>query len=79
MTRTFATLEVSDRTFKEISESLRLAGYNHAFTADGKIDMHGIALACTPIIRCEHGVVDFEYCQECSAAYKAADKDPRNQ
>lgn len=50
MTHTYALLEVSESTYKEISEKLKAAGYSHAFhTEEGKngepaIDMHGIAL-----------------------------------
>ncbi len=44
-THTYALLEVSAAAFREVSEKLRAAGYDHAFDADGNvIDMHGIAL-----------------------------------
>lgn len=43
MTHTFAEMEVSRATFKEISDQLQAAGYHQAFV-DGAIDMHGIAL-----------------------------------
>ena len=42
-THTFAELEVSSETFKEIANKLREAEYSHAFV-DGAIDMHGIGL-----------------------------------
>jgi hypothetical protein len=41
---TYATLEVSSAAYLEISDLLKAAGYNHAFTEDGTIDMHGIGL-----------------------------------
>lgn len=44
MTHTFAKLEVSEKTYKEIKEKLEAAGYHHAFV-DGVIDMNGIGLA----------------------------------
>ncbi len=44
VTHTFATLEVSDRTFKEIKRKLKKAGYDHAFVDNNTIDMHGIGL-----------------------------------
>jgi hypothetical protein len=43
MTHTFAEMEVSHATFREVSDQLQAAGYTHAFV-DGAIDMHGIAL-----------------------------------
>jgi len=43
-THTYVTLPVSRTTYDEIAEKLRAAGYDHAFDADGLIDMHGIAL-----------------------------------
>lgn len=49
VTHTFATLEVSDRTFKEIKRKLTAADYGHTFINDGKIiDMHGIGLVSAP-------------------------------
>jgi hypothetical protein len=51
MTRTFATLEVSEPTFDEIRAKLVQAGYSHAIREDPGffelIDMHGIALVCS--------------------------------
>lgn len=44
MTYTYALLEVSETTYKEIRDKLRTVGYNHAFGNNGEIDMHGIAL-----------------------------------
>jgi len=44
VTHTCAQLEVSRRTYDEISELLRDAGYDEAFMQDGTIDMHGIGL-----------------------------------
>ena len=43
MTYTFATMDVSKKTYDEIAGKLREAGYDHAFV-DGALDMHGIAL-----------------------------------
>jgi hypothetical protein len=48
MTRTVATLDVSERTFQEIANKLRAAGYQHLFMADGSIDMYGIAITVAP-------------------------------
>ncbi|AIP33343.1 hypothetical protein DR64_794 [Paraburkholderia xenovorans LB400] len=48
MTYTVATLEVSERTFREIADKLLAAGYQHLFMSDGSIDMYGIALAAAP-------------------------------
>lgn len=44
MTYTYALLEVSPEAYDEIRKKLEAAGYQHAFGADGEIDMHGIAL-----------------------------------
>jgi hypothetical protein len=45
MTHTYATMEVSEATFKEIEAKLRAAGYDHALMDLGStLDMHGIAL-----------------------------------
>lgn len=48
MTHTYALLEVSAVAYEEVATKLRAAGYDHAFNADGEIDMHGIALTCAP-------------------------------
>jgi len=48
MTHTVATLAVSDRTFHEIADKLRAAGYGHLFMVDGSIDMYEIAIARAP-------------------------------
>jgi hypothetical protein len=48
-TYTYAVLDVSPATFREIHAKLKAAGYGHAIMEeDGKalIDMHGIALGC---------------------------------
>lgn len=58
-TRTFAVMEVSTATFKEIHAKLKEAGYDHAINQESDhlyLDMHGIAL-------CEH-VNAFEPCEE---------------
>lgn len=44
MTYTYALLEVSQTAYDEIAAKLRAAGYDHAFGAEGEMDMHGIAL-----------------------------------
>jgi hypothetical protein len=44
MTYTYAILEVSPPTYDEIAAKLREAGYDHAFNAEGEIDLHGLAL-----------------------------------
>jgi hypothetical protein len=44
MSHTYALLDVSWETYKEIRNKLEAAGYQHAFGTDGEIDMHGIAL-----------------------------------
>lgn len=48
MTYTVATLEVSERTYREIEAKLRAAGYDHAFSPDGTIDMTHIGLERAP-------------------------------
>ncbi|MGG2044056.1 hypothetical protein [Burkholderia gladioli] len=48
MTYTCATLEVSERTFREIEAKLRAAGYDHAFDEAGMIDMTHIGLVIEP-------------------------------
>lgn len=64
-THTFAVLELSKAAWEEISTKLRAAGYDHAFSLDGKtIDMHGIGVEAEekePVIQmvgveawCEH-------------------------
>jgi hypothetical protein len=47
-TYTFATLEVTERTFNEIKKKLKDAQYDHAFVDDTTIDMHGIGLVPEP-------------------------------
>lgn len=48
MTYTYALMEVSESTYREISQKLWAAGYRHAFHEDQNgqptLDMHGIAL-----------------------------------
>jgi ribA/ribD-fused uncharacterized protein len=56
MTHTFVTLDVSRRTFEEIAEKLKAAGYEHAFIGEADssrkmflsqgltIDMHGLGI-----------------------------------
>ncbi len=44
VTHTYALLEVSRETYKEIADKLRAAEYDHAFMPGGEIDMHGIAI-----------------------------------
>lgn len=53
MTHTVATLEVSERTYREIATKLRAAGYDNVFMvslsdARESMDMSGIALAIVP-------------------------------
>lgn len=48
MTHTVATLAVSAEAHAEISALLRAAGYDHAFMADGLVDMTGLALEAAP-------------------------------
>ncbi len=43
-THTYAELEVSPGAYTEIRGLLEAAGYQHAFSDDGTIDMHGIGL-----------------------------------
>lgn len=43
-TYTFAALELTKASYDEIAAKLRAAGYDHAFTRDGAIDMHGIGV-----------------------------------
>ena len=49
MTYTYALLEVSDAAYEEIKLKLLNAGYDHAISESGEIDMHGIALIKIPI------------------------------
>lgn len=52
VTNTVATLDLTERTYREIEKKLRAAGYDHLFMqcADGSaaIDMTGIAIAIAP-------------------------------
>lgn len=43
-TYTFVLMELSQQAYDEIAAIMRKAGYDHAFGADGEIDMHGIAV-----------------------------------
>lgn len=43
-THTYVTLELSDAAYDEIARKLREASYDHAFNAEGEIDMHGLAV-----------------------------------
>lgn len=43
-THTYAVLEVSEASYREIADKLRAAGYDHAFNEDGVVDMHGIGI-----------------------------------
>jgi hypothetical protein len=49
MTHTYAILEVSESTYREVAELLKSKGYGHCLKTTGTgrpvIDMHGIALA----------------------------------
>jgi len=47
-THTYTLLELSDQAYDEIAIKLRDAGYDHAFTKNGEIDMHGIGVVRTP-------------------------------
>jgi hypothetical protein len=47
-THTYAELEVSEATYKEIKEKLKDAGYDHCFMDDGAVNMIGIALVMQP-------------------------------
>lgn len=78
-THTYAVLEVSNIAYNEIAEKLVAAGYQHAFGTDGTIDMHGIGIAVEPVIRCEHGIPDGEWCEACSKEIKRARLAPENQ
>jgi hypothetical protein len=47
-THTYVVLDISTAAYKEISEKLKAAGYDHAFHQEGErtvIDMQGIAVA----------------------------------
>lgn len=47
-TRTYAIVEVSSPTFREIADILRESGYDHAFRENGQgrltIDLQGLAM-----------------------------------
>lgn len=47
-THTYVKLAVSRAVFDEVHDKLKDAGYDHAFTELGVIDMHGIALEYKP-------------------------------
>lgn len=68
MTHTFATLSVSERTYREIEQKLRAADYHHVFQ-DGAIDMHGIGL----VLDLEDLGVEQLTCPACSAVLPAPD------
>lgn len=44
MTYTYVLMEVSPAVYLEIREKLLKAGYDHAITSEGELDLHGIAL-----------------------------------
>ncbi|OTP79440.1 hypothetical protein [Caballeronia sordidicola] len=48
MSHSIAMLEVSARTYAEIAEKLRAAGYGHVFGSNGVIDMTGIGIETAP-------------------------------
>lgn len=51
MTHTVTTLEVTERTYQEIADKLRAAGYEYVFmhlSSGAAIDMTGIAIAPAP-------------------------------
>lgn len=48
VTRTVASLEISDAAFEEIKGLLLGAGYGHVVIDGVSIDMHGIALVRRP-------------------------------
>jgi hypothetical protein len=70
---TYAVLEVSDTAYQEVAAKLRAAGYHHVFIDDGKIDMHGIALAVATLtdkqeaLRRKHGTPD-QFAAACQRA-----------
>ena len=43
-THTYALMDVSSATYREVKRKLLDAEYGHAVTRDGRLDMHGIAL-----------------------------------
>jgi hypothetical protein len=68
VTYTVATLEVSERVYNEIAEKLRAAGYDHAFDADGMIDMTHIGLVREakpdgPVCTCLTNQLGPHYCE----------------
>lgn len=75
MTRTYAILDVSPAAYDEIEAKLRSAGYEHAI--DEVIDMHGLALRRTPLIRTTspHELTPRQLTDMMSAAYLAREAD----
>ena len=62
MSRTFVTMEVSARTYDEVSAKLQEAGYGQAFDRSVEpplLDMHGIALERTTEVDVTGGPVTF--------------------
>lgn len=50
-THTYAALEVTPATYREIADKFRDAGYDHAFDPEtGAIDMHGIGIVEDPAV-----------------------------
>lgn len=75
-THTFATLEVSPSTYKEIEDKLRAADYQQAF-GDNAIDMHGLALTRAPLTGealAEHSAMLTELQQHRAALSRIATK-----
>lgn len=58
MSETYAMLRVSPECYREIRSHLATAGYTHAFDTEGRINMHGLAIAsdgsdqCRPEMGC---------------------------
>lgn len=48
MTYTYVTMEVSEATFKEVWAKMHEAGWDQALEEEDTIDMHGLALTCSP-------------------------------
>lgn len=70
-TRTYARLELSQAAYDEIKIKLKAAGYSHAFTKNGVIDMHGIGVAQKLVLKTSPATPD-HHC-DCSVCVERSD------
>jgi hypothetical protein len=67
MTYTCATLEVSQAAYDEIAAKLREAGYDHAFTEDGMVDMTHIGLVREPEVITDRAEIERVFAADADA------------